>query len=718
MARVYKLAVRERSRLGIDYASVVNAEQKAVVDAAFSPLLVLAGAGSGKTRALTYRVARMIDKGVPPEGIVLLTFTNRAAEQMRERVEEICGASAKSVLAGTFHHVANVFLRRYADAIGYKPNFTILDRDDAGEVMAAAILDANVDVKKARFPKPDVVLGLSSDAINTETPVRDVVAKKAPRYFTVADEIAASCRAYIERKASMNLMDFDDLLMNLKVLLTDVPHIAKAIQDGVKAVLVDEYQDTNALQGSIVDLLAARHKNLTVVGDDAQCIYAFRGAHIENMLSFPERYPGAQVLPLTVNYRSTPEILELANASLRRQQHGFDKSLRAVRPAGPVPALVPCRDADMQADFIAQRILELHDEGVSFDEMGVLYRAHSNALEIQLALTRRKIPFIVRSGLRFFEQAHIKDVIAILKLVYNPHDELSFRRAVKLQEGVGNASADQLWQSLTALLEEGAQSFTAGLVDVLADTVGKRAKKGVTDFLKLLRTLSSPSMKAQPGEMIRTILASPPDGGGYGDVLRKSYPTSTERIDDIEQLADYAGGFTSLEELLSELSLLQSFQAEDVVAADDPDEKVTLSSIHQAKGLEWSRVFLPWLVEGRFPSDLALRDSGGEDEERRLFYVAVTRAKDELVLTYPMVHRGRDQVQTLLRRSRFVDELPEPEEISGTLTGLYEVWQIEEVDAPLLEHGDAAERLAEGIDDEPQGFDDDRRLLDDGEVLP
>jgi len=706
MARVYKLAVREQSRLGIDYATALNGEQKLVVDAAFAPLLVLAGAGSGKTRALTYRVARMIDRGVPAEGIVLLTFTNRAAEQMKERVEEICGAAARSVLAGTFHHVANVFLRRYADAIGYKPNFTILDRDDATEVMGAAILDAQIDLKKARFPKPDVLIGLASDAINTETPVRDVVAKKAPRYFTVVDEIAACCRAYIERKASMNLMDFDDLLMHWKVLLADVPQVAAAIQDGVKAVLVDEYQDTNALQGSLVDLLAKKNKNVTVVGDDAQCIYAFRGAHVENMLSFPERYPGAQILPLTVNYRSTPEILELANASLRRQTQGFDKSLRAVRPAGPLPALVPCRDAEMQADFIAQRILEMHDEGVSFDEIGVLYRAHSNAIEIQLALTRKKIPFIVRSGLRFFEQAHIKDVIAILKLVFNPRDELSFRRAAKLFEGVGNASADQLWQALTAILDEGAESFTSGLVDVLVDTVGKRAKKGVTDFLALLKTLSQPTMKSQPGEMIRAILAPIPEGGGYSDVLKKEFPTSTERIDDIEQLADYAGGFASLEELLSELSLLQSFSAEDVVSADDPDEKVTLSTVHQAKGLEWGRVFVPWLVEGRFPSDLALKDAGGEDEERRLFYVAVTRAKDELTLTYPMVHRGRDLTQTLMRRSRFVDELPEPEDIGGTLTGLYEVWQIEEVEGlevPSIDgaHDDEGPHLLEGaIDDD------------------
>jgi DNA helicase-2/ATP-dependent DNA helicase PcrA len=688
MARVYKLKTQARSRLGIDYAAQLNQEQRDVAFAPNGPLLVLAGAGSGKTRALTYRVARMIDQGVPAEGILLLTFTNRAAREMLARVEELCGVVARRVLGGTFHHVGNTILRKYAEAIGYEPSFTILDRDDAREVMGAAVIDAGVQVGKGRFPRPDVLIDVASHAINTQMPVKDVLAERAPRFFHLADDVAAVCRAYIERKASMNLMDFDDLLMNWKVLLEECGEVAEVLSANTHAILVDEYQDTNLLQAQLVDLMAQHHRNLTVVGDDAQCIYGFRGAEVENMLGFKERYEEAKILPLTVNYRSTPEILSLANATLARAERGFDKRLQAVRPSGPTPAVIPCRDVGMQAEFVAQRILELRDEGVSFADIAILYRAHSHAMEIQVELVRQGIPFVVRSGLKFFEQAHIKDVLAHLKLVFNPHDELSFRRAVKLQEGVGNASADSLWKALVEARsgeatpgifparEEDAQALLPGLEDL----GGRRGKAGVRKFLTLLQEISSTQLKQQPGEMIRAILES-----FYADYLDANFPNGAERKDDVAQLADYAGGFDDLEAFLTELSLVQDFSVEDAVASDDEEERVTLSSVHQAKGLEWPRVFMVWLSEGRFPSELALRDPGGAEEERRLFYVAVTRAKDEVNLTYPQVHRGRDTSQQLMRRSRFIEELPEPEPLSeelatyeGQTDGVYELWQIEE----------------------------------------
>jgi DNA helicase-2/ATP-dependent DNA helicase PcrA len=693
MARTYTLkTTRAKSRLGIDYAAHLNDEQRAVVEAPAGPLLVLAGAGSGKTRALTYRVARLIDMGVPPDAILLLTFTNRSAREMLGRVEELCGAAARQVMGGTFHHVGNVLLRRHAEAIGYGDNFTILDRDDAREVMGAAVVDAGVRVKKGRFPKPDVLLEIASFAINTQTAVREVITKKAPRFFPLSDDIAAVCRAYIERKASMNLMDFDDLLMNWKVLLEEAGPIGEQLSKSAQVVLVDEYQDTNQLQGEIVDLMARAHKNVTVVGDDAQCIYGFRGAEVGNMLGFSERYPDAKMLPLTVNYRSTPEILSLANATLARSSVGFEKTLKAVRPTGSAPALIPCKDVVMQAEFTAQRVLELRDEGISLNDMAVLYRAHSHAMEIQVEFTRRGIPFVVRSGLRFFEQAHIKDVLSHLKLIYNHDDELSFRRAVKLQDGVGNASADALWHAMLDVKRGGWRPADDDLMAQLEMAAGKRAKAGVRKFLGLMNELSRPHMRETPGEMIRAVLDR-----FYADYLMRNFPNGQERADDVAQLADYAGGFGSLDELLDELALVQDFSVEETVAADDPEERVTLSSIHQAKGLEWRCVFLPWLTDGRFPSDLALREPGGSEEERRLFYVATTRAQDELFLTYPQIHRSRDSSQVLMRRSRFVEELPEPvalppEEASyeGETEGLYEVWQIheEEVDPAALEDAD------------------------------
>lgn len=685
MARKFQLKTAAVSRLGIDYEATLNDEQRAVVMAPRGPLLINACAGSGKTRALTYRLARFLDTGMPPERILLLTFTNRSAKEMLKRVGELCGPDALRITGGTFHHVANALLKRHAEAIGYGDNFTIVDKEDARELMSVAVIDAKIDTNKARFPKADVLLDIASTSINTQKPARDVLLMRAPRFLHLSDEIMEVCRAFVQRKAQLNVMDFDDLLMNWSVLLeqnegeggpTSGSRLAAHIRDSFDAVLVDEYQDTNALQGKIVDAMAQKHRNVTVVGDEAQCIYGFRGAAVENMREFGKRWPGAVTLPLEINYRSSPEICTLANACLTRARQEFPTRLKAVRPTACLPALVPCRDAGIQAEFVAERILQLRDEGVPLSEVAVLYRAHRNALELQVELTRRGIPYLVRSGLRFFEQAHIKDVLSHLKLLWNPDDELAFRRIIKLHDGIGNATADALWGSFKVQLSRGKNAGQAAraLVDdpSLDGTLGRRAKPGVEKFSNVLSRMGDRDIKDKPAEQIRVLM-----DGSYNDYLRKTYPMPDERIAEIEQLADYAMGFTDTEAFLSELMLVQSFSAEEVVAAEDPDEKVTLSSVHQAKGLEWSRVFALWMTDGVFPSDLALKDDNGEDEERRLYYVAVTRAKDELYLTYPQTSRLRDTSMVLHKPSRFISELPAPIEESGNTSGLYENWVLE-----------------------------------------
>ena len=565
--------------------------------------------------------------------------------------------------------------------------------------MGAAVSDAMTTlgrkVTSERFPKPDVLLDLASFVLNTQQPAREVVLRRVPRFAHLVDELMAVCQAYIKRKASLNVMDFDDLLMNWKVLLEDGGALAKDIQSRFKAVLVDEYQDTNALQGQIVDLMGQGHRNVTAVGDDAQCIYGFRGAEVKNMLEFKERWPDAAMLPLQVNYRSTPQILDVANAVLGRARAGFKTRLRGVRPLGLLPALVPTRDTAQQAEFVAERMLQLRDEGVPLSEIAVLYRAHRHVLELQVELTRRGIPYVVRSGLRFFEQAHIKDVLSHLKLLFNPDDELSFRRSIKLHDGVGNATTDAMWRVFKDGLASGADAPRAATrmaeyPTLSAGAVAKRAKPGIERFARVLRSMTKDDVRDKPGEMIRVLLED-----FYSEVLLRTQANGRERIEEIEQLADYAAGFLDLEAFLSELALVQSFSAEEVVAAEDPDEKVTLSSVHQAKGLEWSRVFLVWLADGAFPSDLALKDPRGEDEERRLFYVAITRAKDELYLVHPLVTRARDTSMVLHRSSRFIDELPKPGiDDSGELTGLYEPWEIEVVKAPPLLELVPAELLA------------------------
>ncbi len=681
MARVFKLqSTRALSRLGIDYQAALNDEQRAVALAGRGPLLVLAGAGSGKTRALIYRVARFLDTGIPAERILLLTFTNRAAKEMVKRVGELVGPEALKIMGGTFHHVGNALLRRHAEAIGYTDTFTILDREDARELMAAAVVETKIDTGKQRFPQADVLLDVASSAVNMMKPARDILLDKAPRFVHLADDIMGVCRAFVDKKAKLNVMDFDDLLMNWQVLLEEGGPIADHIRKSYDAILVDEYQDTNALQGAIVDAMAKDHRNVTVVGDDAQCIYGFRGAAVENMRGFADRWSGAQMLPLQVNYRSTPEICGLANACLSRARQEFPTRLRAIRPAGMLPALVPCRDASVQAEFIAERILQLRDEGIALDSIAVLYRAHRNALELQVELTRRGIPYLVRSGMRFFESAHIKDVIAHLKLLWNPDDELSFRRCVKLHDGIGNATADALWRSFKTELGNGLQpshAVRALVLDPSLDgTLGRRAKPGVEKFARVLSRLGDDDVKDKPAEQIRVLL-----DGHYGDYLRKTYPIAEERIAEIEQLADYAAGFEDTEAFLSELMLVQSFSAEEIVSAEDPDERVCLSSVHQAKGLEWSHVFCLWMADGTFPSELALKEDLGEDEERRLYYVAVTRAKNELYLTYPQVSRRRDTSIVMHKPSRFISELPEPKiDDDGDQLGLYEPWVLELVE--------------------------------------
>src|SRR5947208_1483578 len=659
--RRYALKTSAPVRKGlVDYDRDLSDEQRAVALCDARSTLVIAGAGSGKTRALTYRVAHLLETGTPPEKILLLTFTNKAAREMMARVGQLCRVETRRMWGGTFHHVAHGLLREHASRLGYADRFGLLDREDAKEVMASATADLGYGVGQRRFPRPDALIDLYSTAVNTQRPLAEVIATEAPQFVALEEEILRVARRFAERKAQMNAMDFDDLLLNWKRLLVEVPAARESISRRFSAVLVDEYQDTNRLQGEIVDAMAAPHGNVLVVGDDAQSIYAFRGAHFENILKFPERHPGCQELKLVTNYRSAPPILALANASIACNRKQFHKELQPHREGGVLPALVPLRDVNQQAEFVAQRVLELREEGIPLREMAVLYRAHTHSMELQMELARRGIPFMVRAGVRFFEQAHIKDVLAHLKFIQNPQDELSFKRIVKLVSGIGAASADALGEKVRVQKLSG-----------LEQLVPPKARAGLAALVTALHKLDK--MRSQPSEMIRCVLHE----AGYAEALKMRYSNAQARHDDVLQLADYALQAESLEQLLADLTLLDSLEAEDVIEGAEPDEKLTLSTVHQAKGLEYRAVFLIWLADGRFPSAPALRAADGEEEERRLFYVAVTRAKDELYLTYPMMQEERDQARLLMRPSRFVDELP-------AAPPPYEKWSIEVAPDPKL----------------------------------
>jgi len=666
--RRYTLHSAVPSALRLDYDGGLNAEQREVVLAPPGVQLVLAGAGSGKTRALTWRVARLLETGYSPDSLLLLTFTNRAADQMLSRAGQLARCDLTRLWGGTFHHVAHMVLRDHAEAAGFGRDFGILDREDAKELMSACIAACGRSVGQRRFPSADVVCDLVSSAVNLQQPLVDVVARRAPHFTAVEDGVVAVARRFVERKRELNLLDFDDLLLHWKALLVEHPSVARVLQERFRAVLVDEYQDVNRLQADLVDILAAGHGHLMVVGDDAQSIYSFRGSEVETVLRFPERHPGCEIRRLVVNYRSTPQIVALANASIARNTRQFRKELRAVREERSLPAFVTVRDVMQQAEFVAQRLLELRDEGVALRDAAVLYRAHHHSMEVQMELARRGIPFVVRSGLRFFEQAHVKDVLAFLRFADNARDELAFKRLVRLFPGLGSATADAVWDLLEASSKAGRDARQVFAGADLSGVCPPRARAGMRRAQALAASLCDESLRGAPSQMIRVVL----DEGSYREHLRSRYPNAREREDDLAQLAEYALQFDSLRELVADVAMAGEIRGEDVVEAPEPDEKVVLSSIHQAKGLEWRAVFVLWLSEGRFPTPQSLRRMEDEEEERRLFHVAATRAKDELYLVHPVFHVERDHTRTILRPSRFLAE------VDGREEALMERWSIEE----------------------------------------
>ncbi len=628
----------------VDYEGELNEEQREVVFAEGGPRLVIAGAGSGKTRTLVYRVARLIESGADPAKVLLLTFTNKAAREMLRRVEALLSLDTRRMTGGTFHSVGNRLLRQYGEAIGLSPHFTILDAEDSREMLEAATSDLKIPTLDRRFPKGEVLQDLYSFTINTGRRLSEVLPERAPHFLSLQEEIVAVFERYLARKRAARACDYDDLLLHWKRLL-ETP-AGEELSRRFQHVLVDEYQDTNRLQGEIVDAMARGSRNVMVVGDDAQAIYSFRGASFENILGFPARYPDAKIFRLTTNYRSIPEILALANHSISRNEKQFPKELAAVREPGPLPAVVPLPDAFDQARFVAQRLLEWRDEGEKLSDCAVLYRSHYQAMELQLELTRRGIPYEIRSGIRFFEQRHVKDVLAFLRILANPKDEISWKRALKIFPRIGERTASQIWETIAGdpqPLEAFAKS----------EFPGRGIEAALKPCRSLLRKLEAPSMRNSPADALRMIVDEV-----YRDFARAKFPNGDARLDDLEQFAQFASAYESLTAFLDEVSLFNELSGEDTVAGLPQDEKVVLSSVHQAKGLEWSRVAVIGLSEGRFPNYRAAATDAGLEEERRLFYVACTRAKNELILAYPMLARDRYSTDVILEASRFVTELP------------------------------------------------------------
>jgi len=651
----------------IDFKGALNEQQYEVVTGAEGPALVLAGAGSGKTRTLIYRLAYLLERGIPPKNILLMTFTNKASHEMRDRTELLLKYTPKGLWSGTFHHVGNRSLRMYASEMGYPRDFGILDQHDSGDLIKACMKKQSARAKDERFPKPSVVQSIISLSINTNKTIQKVLDDRYPYFSRFAGEIEGIKKLYDRKKAESGNMDYDDLLYKWKELLERFPQARRRFTEQFRYIMVDEYQDTNFLQADIIDILAEHNRNVLVVGDDAQSIYSFRGARVENILNFPKKYEDARIFKLETNYRSTPEILYLANDSLINNDNQFEKELKAVNEPFERPALVEVKDLYSQARFVAQRVLELRDEGIDMKDMAVLFRAHYQSAELEMELVKRGIPYVVRGGIRFFEQAHIKDVLAYLKIVVNPQDEIAWMRTLTLCPGIGPGYAEKIYD---CFMKSGRDLMAFIRSHDMARVVPKKAQNGYKKFEKIMYELTSPKTDPVPSEMIETILEA-----GYESHVLATFDNAKDRVDDIRELISFSHEYTSLNDFLSDMTLRESFKGETILGAEEEDEQLVLSTIHQAKGLEWNTVFVIGLCEGQFPHPKAMAEEAEIEEERRLFYVAVTRARQRLYLVHPSTRFDYQMGMVVARRSRFVEELDKED---------YELWEVDSsgFDAP------------------------------------
>lgn len=660
--KVFKLK-RPDFEISPKYTQELNSEQLQAVQHPKGPALVIAGAGSGKTRMLTYRVAYLIENHIPPESIMLVTFTKKAAQEMISRVEALIGKQIKGLKAGTFHHISNLALRKYAKSLGYSPNFTILDPGDQKQLMKLILANRFDQKEKQRHPKAEQLIDIYSKSINLGKKISEIINSFYPAFEHLAKEISDTLEVFSKQKRANNVMDFDDLMVNYLKLLKH-PDAGSLYTQKIEHVLVDEFQDVNAIQAQIVHELGKNAKSITVVGDDAQAIYRFRGGNYEHMLNFPKKFPNCTIYKLETNYRSTPEILALANSSIAKNTKGFSKNLKAVRENRDMPMVIPCISLEQEARLICQQILAHRDEGIPLYEQAVLFRARFHSIELEHELVKQNIPYEMRAGVKFFEQAHIKDLLAYISILVNPTDTVQWIRIFSMHEGVSNSGAQKI---INRLSQKGARntviSFT--FCNLAQEMKGQRLRRvGLENLVKLqnlfLNILFPPHSKDMLPEdqwpklpellKIFTKYITP--------MLTAHYANADERIADLNEMQNFASRYHSVREFLADILTQYDLIGETILQGDQTEDErpLILSTMHQAKGLEWKVVYVINLVDGRMPSSRSIGDPMEIEEERRLFYVACTRAKDILYLTYPEIipRFDRDQISG---PSRFLEEI-------------------------------------------------------------
>ncbi|AHG90197.1 Helicase superfamily 1 UvrD-related protein [Gemmatirosa kalamazoonensis] len=640
--RVYVPRPREVRPPG-EGGAPLNPEQRAAAEHGEGPLLIIAGAGTGKTRTLVHRVAHLIARGAAPERILLLTFTRRAAQEMLARAERLVGSASHRVAGGTFHATAHRLLRRFGPAAGIASDFTIMDQGDAEDLMQLSRAVLGLAEKKQRFPKKETLHAIYSRHVNTEYTVERILAEEYPQFAERLGDIGRVFADYTERKAQRNLVDYDDLLLFWSAILEQAPTLADKIAALYDHILVDEYQDTNVLQARILRGMCRAHKNVTAVGDDAQSIYSFRGASFRNILDFPTDFEGTTIVTLEQNYRSTQAILDTTNEVIARAAERFSKRLWTARGGGEKPWLVACQDERAQTRFVADRVLELHEAGTALSEIAVLVRAGYMTADLEIELTARGIPFEKWGGIKFLEAAHVKDVLAFLRLLENPRDEVSWYRVLLLLPGIGDVTARSAIEHIAASGWD--PTSLAGF------TPPPKAREAHTRLAALLAALvAAPSLDlgAEIGHIRRL----------YDDLLRERYDDAEPRLNDLEQLQTIAASHADRAAFLSSIALEPPAATRDLAQGGaTEDDVLVLSTVHSAKGKEWDVVFVLWAADGFFPLARATEDPAELEEERRLMYVAMTRARNELLVTYPLhAYPSRYTADySLDQLSRFID---------------------------------------------------------------
>lgn len=626
-----------------DFRRDLNPAQYEAVTQTDGPVLVIAGAGSGKTRTLVYRLAYLVGRGVPPWKILLLTFTRKAAQEMLQRAAQLLDRPLQQVAGGTFHAVCHGWLRRYGRRLGYGEGFSLLDRHDQADLIRLLRDQLRIKAAPGQFPRRETVVELLSARVNKDLPLADLLSRDYPQFRDQVSTLETLAALYQRHKREHQLLDYDDLLLEGRRLLQEHEDIRQQLSERYGYIMVDEFQDTNRLQGEIVRLLAFTHDNVMAVGDDSQSIYSFRGANFRNIMDFPRLFPGCRIIKLEENYRSTQPILDLTNAIIAGAAEKYTKCLFSRKEKGPKPLMIQAGSENEQSQAVCQLVLELQQQGLALGDIAVLFRSAYHSFDLEIELVRRQVPFQKFGGFKFMESAHIKDLLAHLRVTANPRDSISWHRLLQLVPGLGKKGIEKF----LAQLQQPDFSLTTAL-DWLQKQKGARLREGAAALVELLHKLQVPDLS--PAGRLNLALAY------YEPILKAHYDDYPKRLRDLEHLVAITARYRALGDFLTDLTLEPPASLADLTPTQA--DYLTLSTIHSAKGLEWEAVFIIWVAEGRLPSAYSLERAEELEEERRLLYVAATRARRFLYLLYPSVSYNRYLGMSVNPPSRFLRELP------------------------------------------------------------